>query len=42
MESKLNLVDLAGAERLGDSEGVTAEEAKKINMSLIALGKFRN
>ncbi|XP_063713151.1 uncharacterized protein LOC134842966 [Symsagittifera roscoffensis] len=39
VESKLNLVDLAGAERLGDSEGVTAEEAKKINMSLIALGK---
>mmetsp|Transcript_43851 Transcript_43851/g.36780 ORF Transcript_43851/g.36780 Transcript_43851/m.36780 type:complete len:84 (+) Transcript_43851:584-835(+) len=38
--SKLNLVDLAGSERQAKtgSTGQTLEEAKKINMSLSALG----
>jgi len=37
---KLNLVDLAGSERQGKTQatGARLEEAKKINMSLSALG----
>jgi kinesin family protein 5 len=39
--SKLNLIDLAGSEKVMKSEvsGTTMEEAKKINLSLSALGK---
>jgi len=38
--AKLNLVDLAGSEKVwkSSSSGVTLEEAKKINLSLSALG----
>ncbi len=37
---KLNLVDLAGSERISKSgaEGTRMQEAKKINLSLSALG----
>lgn len=39
--SKLNLIDLAGSEKVRKSEvsGTSMEEAKKINLSLSALGK---
>ncbi len=34
----LNLIDLAGSEKILKTEGETLEEAKKINLSLSALG----
>lgn len=42
--AKLNLVDLAGSEKVwkSSSSGVTLEEAKKINLSLSALGNVIN
>lgn len=42
--AKLNLVDLAGSEKVAksNSSGVTLEEAKKINLSLSALGNVIN
>lgn len=41
LTTKLNLIDLAGSEKVMKSEvsGTTMEEAKKINLSLSALGK---
>ena len=43
-EGKLFLVDLAGSEKINKTgaSGVTLEEAKKINLSLTALGKVIN
>ena len=43
-ESKLNLADIAGSEKVGKTgaTGETLEEAKKINQSLSALGNCIN
>jgi kinesin family protein 5 len=44
LRSKLHLVDLAGSEKVGKTgaEGTRLEEAKKINLSLSALGNVIN
>lgn len=43
-ESRINMIDLAGAERQGDTEasGVRLKEGANINLSLTMLGKVIN